>query len=370
MGAARWAWTALCGAALWAGAPRAAWADDYAAELAPQTSRADAELQLKGHEGAGARVIRRYARGTGWSYFVVIDGLADLDAARKAAQGLAGPDQPATVVLRDDQGAHALEIVTVADIGAGDQSGEASAEKRRKTADDGTAAVLEGAVKAHGGRGEGLERLAHASALRFVFQRTVPADGGLLVAHNVFVREGEAVRLEVSISQGPGKNSVTAIGPDGKAWVSADGAVLSRDTSRTREVLDRFSPEAVLAVPLGLPDDVETAEAWRNLHLVGPVVEDGVNRTVVAPREEGKGGLVSAAFDPQSHTLSRVTWSAEAGQITFRYDDYRRIDKHLVLPFHARVERDGQLVEEVTVESLDLDLPVDLSLFAPPKDSG
>ena len=91
---------------------------------------------------------------------------------------------------------------------------------------------------------------------------------------------------------------------------------------------------------------------------------------MVAPIEEGKGGLVSAAFDPEQHTLSRVTWRAEAGQITFRYDDYRRVDKHLILPFHARVERDGQLVEEVSVESLDLDQPLDATLFDAPKESG
>lgn len=342
----------------------------YAAELPPQASKAEAEAMLAGHEASGAKVVRRYARGAGWSYFVVIDGLADLDAARAAAGKLAGPEAPATVILHDGKETREIEIVTALVQNKATPRDEESGSRKRRTPDDGTADLLAAAVKAHGGRGDGLERLSQAEALRFVFQRTVPADGGLLVAHNVFLRQGESVRLEVVVTQGAGKSSVSAVGPGSEAWVQADQSVVSRDPNRTREVLGRFSPEAVLAVPLGLPDDVETAEAWRNLHLVGEVTEDGVVRTVLAPREEGKGGLVSAAFDPEQHTLSRVTWRAEAGQITFRYDDYRRIDKHLILPFHARVERDGQLVEEVSVEVLELDVPVDAALFSAPKESG
>lgn len=345
-------------------------ASEYAVELSPQSSKTAAEAQLSHTTADGARVVRRYVQHTGWSYVVVVDGLPSLEAARVAAGHMATTETAATIFEKDGKDVKQLEVVT-APAPAAVASDEASAHTRRKRgADDGADEVLDAAVRAHGGRGAGLERLAEASAVRFVFDRTVPSDGGQLVAHNAYVRQGASARLDVDISSGDGQSSVTVVRPDGKAWVVVGGARTDREAARVREVLERFSPEAVLAVPLGLSDDVETAEVWRNLKLVGTRVEDGGNRQILEPTTSSNGGLVSAAFDPIDHTLRRVTWSADSGQLTFRYDDYRRLDRHLVVPFHARVERDGALVEDVHVIELTLDAPPDPSIFALPGDPG
>lgn len=344
-------------------------AAEFYVELPPQSTKAEAERQLAATGVEGARVARRYVRGVGWSYAVVVEGLSDLDRARATAGRLATAEQPATIYARD--GREISEVETVASAAEAEQRVDSGPERRRRRgADDGAEDVLDAAVRAHGGRSGGLERLSEAAAIRFVYERRVPADGGTLVAHNVFLRQADNARLEVRIKDGQGQDSVTVVRPDGKAWVVVGGAVTDRDAARAREVLERFSPETVLAVPLGLPDDVETAEAWRNLRLSGTALEDGGNRKVLEPAEKGRGGLVSAAFDANQHTLTRVTWSAEAGQLTFRYDDYRRLDKHLVVPFHARVERDGVLIEEVRIQELVLEAPVDAQLFAPPTNPG
>lgn len=351
----------------WAGVAQAA---EYVVELPPQVDREQAAA-LQARSGVeGARVARRYVRETGWSYSVVVEGLSDLQAARTAAGRLATPDLPSTIYEIDGSERKEVEVVSAAAPAPAPAHDEAASPRRRRGGDEGAETVLDAAVKAHGGRGGGLERLSGAAALRFVYQRTVPVEGGKLVAENVFLRRAEGDRLEVKITEGTGTDSVTVARRDGDAWVQVNGAVTERDGARAREVLDRFSPEAVLAVPLGLPDDVETAEAWRSLRLVGTVEEDGRPQQLLEPREKGKGGLISASFDPESHTLSRVTWAAEAGQITFRYADYRKLDKGLVVPFYTRVERDGALVEEVRVEELTLDLPLDLTLFQAPGGAG
>lgn len=345
-------------------------ASEYAVELSPQGSKTAAEAQLSQSSTEGAHVVRRYVQHAGWSYVVVVDGLPSLEAARLAAGHMATTENPATIFEKDGKEIKQLEVVT-APAAAAVAEDEASAHTRRKRgADDGADEVLDAAVRAHGGRGAGLERLAEATGVRFVFDRTVPADGGQLVAHNAYVRQGTSARLDVDITSGDGQSSVTVVRPDGKAWVVVGGARTDREAARVREVLERFSPEAVLAVPLGLSDDVETAEVWRNLRLVGTQVEDGGNRQILEPTTAANGGLVSAAFDPIEHTLRRVTWSADSGQLTFRYDDYRRLDRHLIVPFHARVERDGALVEDVRVLEFTLDPPADPSIFALPGDPG
>ncbi len=356
-------------ALLTVGAPPA-WASDFAVELAPQQSKEAAEAQLASAKVDGARVVRRYVKNTGWAYLVVVDGLPSLDAARAAAGRMASAEAPATIYARDGKELKELELVTAPTPAPAEAAEGEGRTKRKRSADSGAEQVLDAAVRAHGGRGAGLEQLAEAAAVRFVYDRKIPADGAALVAQNVYLRQGPGTRLEVKITEGTGQNSVTVVRPDGTSWVVVDGAVTERDPSRAREVLARFSPETVLAVPLGLPDDVETAEVWRDLRLAGTAVEDGGSRLILEPVDQARGGLVSAAFDPTDHTLRRVTWSAEAGQLTFRYDDYRRLDRHLVVPFHARVERDGVLVEEVYIQELVLEPVLSGDLFDLPGNPG
>lgn len=343
---------------------------DYSVELPPMASRDDAAAQVARAGVEGARVARRYVRDAGWSYAVVVEGIPDLETARAAAARLATAELPSTIFTMEGKEQREVEIVTAQAAAAPNARAADEPARRKRGGDAGAEGVLDAAVKAHGGRGGGLEHLSGDKGLRFVYVRSVPVDGGDLVARNTFVRRPEGSRLDVQITKGVGKDSVTVARRDGAAWVVVDGAVTERDGARAREVLERFSPEVVLAVPLGLPDDVETAEAWRSLKLVGIVEEDGQRRQLLEPIERGKGGLISASFDPESHLLSRVTWAAEAGQLTFRYDDYRKVDRSLIVPFHARVERDGALVEELRVEELVLDGPIDLSLFSVPPGAG
>ena len=226
--------------------------------------------------------------------------------------------------------------------------------------------VLRAAVRAHGGREGAGVLVGQASSVRFSYQRTVPEADGQLVATNHFLRKGDAVRLEVSIESGTGVDSITTLTPDRVGWVSVDGQHTERDPGRTLEILERFSPEAVLAVPLGFPEDVETAAVWREMTTVERAGAGAGEVWVLQGAEESS--LKEASFDVRQRHLRQVTWSSARGDITFTYSDYQELEKGLVVPFSTRIERDGALVEEITVSGFELNPELDDALFAAPSE--
>jgi hypothetical protein len=203
--------------------------------------------------------------------------------------------------------------------------------------------------------------------VRFSYERTVPVQGGTLVAHNQFFRSGDAIRLEVEIQEGEGVDSTTTLTSDQQGFIQVDNEITERDGLRTMEMLQRFSPEAVLSIPLGLSEDVETAAAWHGLTTLRRDSSGEHGLWVVAGSvAEGELGLLEAAFDSSTGHLARVSWAAESGEITFTYADYRELGEgeELVVPFETRIERDGSLIEEIRVVELGLGLELAAELFA------
>lgn len=319
-------------------------------------------------EGAAERprLVRRYHQGEGWRYVVVIENMEPKRARTVAgmADGLtailpeeAAPQQPA----QRPKPAPAVVVVTEPSAPAAEPKPERKPRGERLPEAD---TLLQAAVKAHGGSDGAGNRLRAADTLRFSYDRMVPVSGGTLVAHNEFLRRGDALRLVIEIREGEGVNSTTTLTEEKKGFVAVEGQVTERDGGRTLEMLERFSPEAVLSIPLGLPEDVATAAAWRDLQTVRQEDASGRQLWVVRgePREDGLG-LREAAFDAEQQRLAWVVWVAESGEVTFRYTDYRTLGEDLVVPFKTRIERDGALVEEISVASLELDPELEARLF-------
>lgn len=347
-------------------------------ESIPSPERDEAVLlhaELTRALGEGARLqprlVRRFYQGEGWQYLVVIEQVPDAAAAARIvdmADGLrviqpiasGGPPVEPTRLLPQPTTTTATTAATVttAATATAAEVGEPRGE-RLPTAES----VLRVAVKAHGGRA-GAEHVKAAQSLRFTYQRLVPdAAKGELVAENEFLRLGDALRLTVRIQAGQGTDSVTTLTADRKGWVEVGRDTLERDGGRTLEVLQRFSPESVLAIPLGLPEDVETAAAWRGLQTQGREGELWVLVGTLAP---GEIGLREAAFDATGR-LSRVIWAAEKGDMTFQYGDYRVVAEGVVAPFRVRIEQDGELIEEIQVSELSLEPPLEVALFQGPR---
>lgn len=312
-------------------------------------------------EDLAGEVQRRFVPGDGWGYVLRIEGLDDLGAARLAAAWLADAGVRATLWTREGS-----EVVQVGSVAA--QVPAASAQGASTPIDMPSHRILRAAGKAHGGTRGGLELLRQAEALAFDFERRVYLADGELLAANRYRRLGEAVRLEVDIVEGAGLDSRTVLTPGNKAWVRAgEEDAVGRDPARTREVLVRFSPEGVLAIPLGLAVDLERAADWEGLQVAGRVQQGEQELWVLEPSSEPTGeGLLAARFGVEDALLHSVRWATPAGELDFGFDDYRELQPGLVVPHRVEISRDGRPVEAVRVLSLALDQPLEAELFEAP----
>ena len=344
-------------------------AGQFFLELSEHTDRDAAEKSLLGYgpDGDNMRVSRRYVRGEGWVYVVRLDGFEDKESALAAANSFSTEGG----VVRVIEGL-GYKRVAVAEVGKKWEAKAEAAAASPATVDDypNAGQVLRQAAKAHGGKAGGSQFLQDMEQLRFSFvSRTVVGDQEWKVKHTFF-RSGSKSRIEVDVLKGDGvSNTVVLAAPD-KAWVATHDMVRERDGVQAAEMMSRFAPESgLLSIPLGFAVDVRDASEWRGLVSSGRVSHQGRPHLRVAPDREGDGEqnpMESALFDERSHHLSQVTWVTRGGRVTFQFDDYKALAEALIVPYRVRVERNGQLVEEIEVESFDLNPSVDQKLFGEP----
>ncbi len=356
-------------------------AAEYWAESGPVPTRAEATtlrnsldldaLSRQLDDGdISARVVRRLIEGEGWRFVLRVDGLDDEEASAVAAQAIAGTGVPAAAWMREGDTVSALDgVVTQAD------AADAAAALSTATAGDLPTArqVLRRAVKAHGGSHDPLERVELATSLRFSYTRDAVLADGHLRARNLLQRLGEALRLDVEVVEGEGVDSTTILTADNRAWVVVASDAQPRDPTRSREVLARFGPESVLAIPLGFTRDVERAAAWQDLAVVAGAELAGGPAWKLAPRDpaadtEGADseGLVSACFDQVDGRLVQVQWRSRAGLMRFDFDDYRELDDDFVVPMSIAIWRDDVAIELVSIDELALEIPLEATLFSDP----
>jgi hypothetical protein len=345
------------------------------------------------HPGVGqVRILRRYVRGQGWRYLVHVDDVG----REKEARALAGSLGSGAVVVDLESG---QTIVGATDSPVPpppppppgvDDTGEERGLFRRKASEAPEPPVaiapsvpppappaaapvdrqreaeglLRSAARAHGGATGGLARVAASPQLTFAYTRRIPdADGkGLLVADHTFRRSSVGgVRLDVKVKKGGGVDSTTVVRPEGQAWVVVGSDATTRDSARAGEVVQRFGPEELLRVPLGLAHDLEQRGAWRGLQVDGP---EG-DMVVLTPVDAGPGriGLVDAAVYRNTNELARVRWRRGSDVVTYSFADYMKLGDDLIVPRTVRIETDGVLVEEILVRDFDIEKPLPATLF-------
>jgi len=371
----------------------------------------DVSELLEDEDSLSVRLTRRFHQGDGWQFLVVVEGFTDashaqsiservegftviapasLSLATEAEAEVAVPDASGLVLAQEEGSAPVEEADERNEVVLPPSESDQPSTQEGEAPADGTVEsdspirlvdqefsldrsgripdasnILRQAIRAHGGREGGNVVLSASPSILFSYERHVPDGDGGVVASNRFMRKDQAIRLEVAIQSGVGEDSITTLTQEPQGWVMVDGEYTERDPQRVLELLERFSPESVLAFPLGLPEDVETAEAWRGLQTVGKTSGD-LGVVWVLEGQGGALGLQQAAFDLQDHTLRWVRWISESGEILFYYDDYREIGKGLVIPFITRVERSGRLVEEIRVTDLQLEVRLQDELFSTP----
>ncbi len=355
---------------LWGAVGRAA---PFVVEGEGHPTEAPAAAQLEAYRGAGsARVVRRYSQGAGWQYLLLVDGLDDAAALAKAEGGF-----PGTVarVIDVETGRPVARAAAPAPTAAG---GPAPAEKKSRwsreprpkkppkdkgaaDAREGANALLMRAVDAHGGPGAAA-RVRDARSLRFRYTRTILSGDRRMEAEHLWMRAGDDRRLDIKVEEGAGSSSTTVVRGAGEAWVSANGQVTVRPVDRSGEMVDRFGPEQILAFPLGLGADIETAGAWRGLH-----VSAGEGRGVVHLRpKDGSKGLTEVGLYEDTALVAYVVLVQAGGTVRIEFEDYKTFADGVVVPKRTRVIRDGALREELVVMDLDLDPSLPSTTFDRP----
>ncbi len=311
--------------------------------------------------GSTVKVVRRFVRGSGWQFLLRVEGALDYEAGAAVARSIQAAggrglvieqsDGDPTVLL--DTGLPTAAPVRPAESAPGSEDGRKAPDVR---------ALLRGAVRSHGGERGGLDTVAHADSAILVFRREIPVDDGLLISTNRFYRSGQAVRLEVEIVEGPGSDSTTLVTAQNAAWVRTEAEPIARDPARAREVLARFAPESVLAIPLGLARDITEDSAWSDLAL-HPSTDPKSGRVSVSPVEPSREGLQSAEFTRDDQLLVSLQWSGPSGLLAFGFGDYREVAPSVVVPWSLTIERNGQLVERIQIERFEIDVPVAPSIM-------
>ena len=344
-------------------------AGNFFLELSDHRTKEAAETALLayGPDGEHMRVSRRFVRGEGWRYLVRLDGFEDRDSALAAASSFSVDGTPVIVV--EGLGYKRELIATVGKTSAED-AGVPSDPAGGEGSIPSAKAVLKMAAKAHGGRSGGAKLLKAAPSVQFSFSsRTVVGDKEWSIVHH-FYRSGDLSRLEVDMVKGDGVSNTVVMGAGGKSWVATHELVRERDTIQAEEMMARFAPESgLLSIPLGFAGDIKEAAEWKGLMTAGRVNHRGRPHFRLVPKADGQGklnALEAALFDEGTHLLAQVTWVTRGGRVTFQYGEYQPVAEGLIVPHRVRVERNGKLVEEVEVTSLQVTPKLSPKLFVEP----
>mgnify|MGYP002632842428 CR=1 FL=1 len=338
---------------------------DFYLESPPLRTRSEALAiqQLAVEEGLDARVVRRYAHGAGWEYVVVVEDL-EREAAEQAAESLAAQGGRGITVYRREgaEGTRVGGVDTESKGPAGLDPTEPALAVELGAELPTASTILERAVRALGGREGGISAVAASDFLRFSYERTLTYEGVELVAHHLLLRSPTGLRLEVHGKEGV-RDSISVVGPGG-AWVEADGAVVERDAERVAEVLDAFGPEQLLAYPLEFARLVDTEPAYRLLRTQGLEPFEGSDCWRLEYTGPEVDGTMTLMVDGSSWQVASVGFTTDSGKVRYLFSDYRELDTGLVTPFHVALERNGALVESLTVEELSLPSELPDELFA------
>lgn len=301
----------------------------------PEREAADQVQAVVKAAGLEGRVVRRFRLGHGWGFVVLVEDFTEEAAAQDAAARLSRDvGVPVTVFRLDAQKAVAVQ-----------QPAAASSATNDTAASVGD--LLVRVRTAHGGATGGAQALARASAVHFVYTRSLPLGEKTAVVRHDYWREGAGRRLLVETA-GSGMDSL-AVASAGGAWLRANGAVANRDQGVLIGAVDAFAPEAVLNLALDVPALLDAPEVERFQPLDG--AESGTR--VGQGGDESELGLSFVDVDPVTARLIRARYVTEAGPVTFEMEGWRETAAGVLVPAKVRVVRAGGQEELIQVERLD-----------------
>lgn len=340
--------------ALWLGAGLAHSAEYYV-EGPMLDARRDATTMSRAASDLGyrARVVRRFAQGSGWRFVLVMEGFEGEDEAGDAAAKVAEAVGRELTLFSQEEGeaTRLRSYAGEADVESDTEDGSSN------TFDEDVGTVLARAAVAHGGD---RHPVSTKDAVLFRFRRTLPS--GLVAEHTV-ARRGRDLYVQVDIEAGEGRSSRAWILGD-QAWLSVEGGPAEpKDAVWSREQLDRFLPERVIGLPLRFGEVSTTRREFQLLYADG-TARSGRIRSLVLKYD---GDQVSSSMELYLEEDNLLTRRFVTGADASNYDDYRDVAPGAVAPFHILLTREGETVDEVHVLDLDLEPQLDEAWFSAPE---
>lgn len=189
----------------------------------------------------------------------------------------------------------------------------------------------------------------------FYFYRRLPQEGTNI--HHRYYQQGNNFRLDITIKNGEGVNSTTVLPEDGEAWIQSSDKVIPGNASRTRELLTRFSSKNILSVPFHFSEDVTQSEEW---NAFSKVKREGDLWTLFGSHHDV---LKKVSFYRDTWLIAMVEVNNAGKTMTYEFTDYREVESLGAIPHIVQIFDDGQLVEEIQVESLTFIKEIPDSMF-------
>jgi len=305
----------------------------------PLSTRTEAAeiAQVTRAEGIRTRVERRYEHGAGWSWVVVVRRPGTVDDARMIARALAQSTGHSFVVL-----------------GAPAEPPDTSDEPPAVYQDD--ASTILGIARRRNSPHDAAVRLERADALTFRYVRTL--SDGARIAHT-YARHDGRIYLRFHPEGAGAEQAATYLIADGQAWAArGDGPLTATDYHRTRDTIQRFSPERVLQPALSAGASLGAPRE----SIATTVARDGTIQLRVV---DGSSTVVPELhLDPATARVVRVVAPLEGLAIIHELGGEPIGD--LRLP-RVQVTRRGTVVlDRVELVDLQLGAPQELAWFLTP----
>ena len=237
-------------------------------------------------------------------------------------------------------------------------AGAVEAEAKRASAGEAPSAeeLIAEAAEALGGKKGGHLALVGLPGYRIVYRMTV--HNAMTGKEYTAVHEYEAGldgsrRLTVDVVDGGGVDSVAFAG-QGEGWVEADGEKTEFTADEVRQRIDDFSPGRLFQVPLELgPGGMDALPVEVHDSLALEQTEDGGD-LVVRSADDGGNQQVRLVFGERGGPPLEATFQSIAGNITYRFDDYRAVADGLVIPWKRQFLRNGILLSDLELTSFEV----------------
>jgi hypothetical protein len=334
---------------------------DAATELTTQCETLIDAQQLRSLE---IRSSRFYISGQGYQYRVVIAGLDNRDSAVALQENLltqnvsmtlqidGQSESPSIAIQTTESSAPKIQdsTPTVVSVEQGDKKGESKylGSRERPSVDD----VVLHAQEAHQVLRDGWLK---STQEQFYFYRRLPQEGTNI--HHRYYQQGKNLRLDITIKNGEGVNSTTVLPEDGEAWIQSSDKVIPGNAARTQELLTRFSSKNILSVPFNFAQDVSESEEW---NAFTKVKREGDRWMLSGSRHEV---LKAASFYRDTWLIAMVEVNNAGKTMTYEFTDYREIESLGSIPHIVQIFDEGQLVEEIQIESLTFIEAIPDSMF-------